>query len=64
MADKGHDVWGGSDGLPVRLKQKTGTMTVTMDFEGFGRSVAVEAPAASRTADLTEVIRNQQRRQG
>lgn len=58
------DVWVGSDGLPVRLKQKMGTMTVTMDFERFGRSVAVKAPSASRTADLTEVIRNQQRRQG
>ncbi|WP_225832019.1 hypothetical protein [Streptomyces sp. NK08204] len=54
------DVWVGPDDLPVRLKQKMGTMTVTMDFEKFGKPVAVKAPPAARTADLTDVLKKQQ----
>ncbi|MGV4981924.1 hypothetical protein ACVB8X_17705 [Streptomyces sp. NRAIS4] len=50
------DVWVGSDDLPVRLKQKMGTLTVTMDFEKFGKAVTVKTPPAGRVADLTDVI--------
>ncbi|MFF8730418.1 hypothetical protein ACF073_28645 [Streptomyces sp. NPDC015171] len=56
------DVWVGSDDLPVRLRQKMGTLTVTMDFEKFGRTVDVKAPPAARTADLTAVIEAQRKR--
>jgi hypothetical protein len=55
------DVWVGSDDLPVRLKQTMGTLTVTMDFEEFGRAVTVEAPPAARVADLTDVVEKQRR---
>ncbi|MBL1080580.1 hypothetical protein JK359_01080 [Streptomyces actinomycinicus] len=58
------EVWVGSDDLPVRLKQKMGAMTVTMDFEKFGKTVSVTPPPAARTADLTDVIARQQRQQG
>ncbi|MEU1008495.1 hypothetical protein [Streptomyces sp. NPDC005890] len=54
------DVWVGSDDLPVRLKEKFGVMTVSMDFDKFGKAASVKAPPAARTADLTEVIKKQQ----
>ncbi|MEV5144066.1 hypothetical protein AB0L14_06370 [Streptomyces sp. NPDC052727] len=56
------DVWVGSDGLPVRLKQKMGTVTVTMDFDKFGKTATVKAPPAGRVADLTDVVKKQQQR--
>ncbi|WP_190013582.1 hypothetical protein [Streptomyces lucensis] len=56
------DVWVGSDGLPVRLKERLGTMTVSMDFDKFGKAATVKAPPAARTADLTDVLTKQ--RQG
>ncbi|MER7563485.1 hypothetical protein ABTZ93_11010 [Streptomyces sp. NPDC097941] len=52
------EVWVGAGDLPVRLKQRTGTMTVTMDFEKFGRTAVVKAPPAAETGDLTEVLKN------
>ncbi|KOV95722.1 MULTISPECIES: hypothetical protein [unclassified Streptomyces] len=58
------DVWVGPDDLPVRLKEKIGVMTVSMDFDKFGRTATVEAPPAGRVADLTDVIKKQQSRQG
>ncbi len=58
------DVWVGSDDLPVRLKEKIGVMTISMDFDKFGRTATVEAPPAGRVADLTDVIKKQQSRQG
>ncbi len=54
------DVWVGPDDLPVRLKEKLGVMTISMDFDKFGKAAAVQAPPASRTADLTEVVKQQQ----
>jgi hypothetical protein len=54
------DVWVGSDDLPVRLKQKLGTMTISMDFAEFGKAVDVEAPPAARVADLTDMLEKQQ----
>ncbi|MGW7255750.1 hypothetical protein [Streptomyces sp. NPDC054834] len=60
------DVWVGSGDLPVRMRQKMGTMTVTMDFDKFGKTATVKAPPASQTADLTDVVKRQQqqRKQG
>ncbi|POX64883.1 hypothetical protein C3492_03865 [Streptomyces sp. Ru62] len=58
------DVWVGPDDLPVRLKEKIGVMTVSMDFDKFGRTATVKAPPAGRVADLTDMIRQQQSRQG
>ncbi|MEU6594582.1 hypothetical protein ABZ923_36200 [Streptomyces sp. NPDC046881] len=54
------DVWVGPGDLPVRLKEKFGVMTVSMDFDKFGKTASVKAPPAARTADLTEVIKKQQ----
>ncbi|MFF4014448.1 hypothetical protein [Streptomyces sp. NPDC001843] len=54
------DVWVGSGDLPVRMKEKMGTMTVTMDFEKFGKTATVKAPPASKTADLTYVMKRKQ----
>ncbi|MEU2061842.1 hypothetical protein [Streptomyces sp. NPDC013455] len=54
------DVWVGSDDLPVRLKQKLGVMTISMDFEKFGESVDVKAPPAGRVADLSGMYKERQ----
>ncbi|MFF6780038.1 hypothetical protein [Streptomyces sp. NPDC012510] len=51
------DVWVGADDLPVRLRQKMGAMTVTMDFEKFGATTEVKAPPAGEIADVTEALR-------
>ncbi|MFE9773067.1 hypothetical protein ACFYOV_15580 [Streptomyces sp. NPDC005931] len=51
------DVWVGADDLPVRLKQKIGSMTVTMDFDKFGATEEIEAPPAAETGDLTDVVK-------
>ncbi|MGW2460692.1 hypothetical protein ACWC2M_16940 [Streptomyces sp. NPDC001761] len=58
------DVWVGPDDLPVRLREKIGAMTISMDFDKFGRTATVKAPPAGRVADLTDVIEKQQSRQG
>ncbi|MEV5172120.1 hypothetical protein AB0L10_13765 [Streptomyces flaveolus] len=58
------DIWVDDKDLPVRMKQKVGALTVTMDFERFGRTATVKAPPAGRVADLTDVIKKQQSRQG
>lgn len=51
------DVWVGAKDLPVRLKERFGSMTVTMDFEKFGATAAIKAPPASQTADVTDEIK-------
>ncbi|MEW2509098.1 hypothetical protein [Streptomyces sp. NPDC046870] len=56
------DVWVGPDDLPVRLREKIGVMTISMDFDKFGRTATVKAPPAGRVADLTDVVRKQQSR--
>lgn len=58
------DVWVGAKDLPVRMKQKFGTATVTMDFEKFGATAEVKAPPAAQTGDLTEAIKQAQKQQG
>ncbi|WP_449351228.1 hypothetical protein [Streptomyces shaanxiensis] len=50
------DIWVSND-LPVRLKQKVGAMTVTMDFEKFGKTAVVKAPPAAETGDLSEALK-------
>lgn len=52
------NVWVGADDLPVRLKEEIGNVTVTMDFEKFGRTATVEAPPAAQTADVSEQLKN------
>ncbi|MEU9476687.1 hypothetical protein [Streptomyces sp. NPDC048191] len=53
------DVWIGTDGLPVRIREKTGLLTLTMDFDGFARAATVEAPPAGQTGDVTAWMRRQ-----
>ena len=50
------DIWVSND-LPVKLKQKIGAMTVTMDFEKFGKTAVVKAPPAAETGDLSEALK-------
>lgn len=53
------DIWVGEDDLPVRMRQKLGAMTVTLDFEKFGATKKIQAPPAAQTGDLTdEVVRS------
>ncbi|WP_119582251.1 hypothetical protein [Streptomyces europaeiscabiei] len=58
------DVWVGADDLPIRLRQKMGAMTITMDFEKFGATAEVKAPPAGETADVTEVLRENLEQRG
>ncbi|MFE6483415.1 hypothetical protein ACFVGN_10840 [Streptomyces sp. NPDC057757] len=58
------DVWVGAKDLPVRLKQRIGTMTVTMDFVRFGATADVQAPPAAQTGDLTEAVKDAYAQQG
>ncbi|MFH9083019.1 hypothetical protein [Streptomyces sp. NPDC017673] len=58
------DVWVGPDDLPVRFKEKIGVMTVSMDFDKFGRTATVKAPPAGRVADLTDMVKARQNQQG
>lgn len=54
------DVWVNDKDLPVRLKEKFGSASVTMDFRKFGQTKPVKAPPAARTGDLTELVKKQQ----
>lgn len=58
------DVWVGAGDLPVRIKQEIGAVTVTMDFEKFGKTATVKAPPAAETGDLTEEMKKLQEQQG
>ncbi|MEU6252190.1 hypothetical protein [Streptomyces sp. NPDC047043] len=58
------DIWVGPKDLPVRLKQQIGAVKVTMDFEKFGATAPVKAPAAAQVGDLTEAIKKNQGQQG
>ncbi|WP_432133109.1 MULTISPECIES: hypothetical protein [unclassified Streptomyces] len=57
------EVWVGDDDLPVRLVEEIGRLTVSMDFEKFGRTARVTAPPASETGDLTEQFKAAQQKQ-
>jgi hypothetical protein len=51
------DIWVGAKDLPVRMKQRFGDMTVTMDFEKFGATAAIKAPPAAQTGDVTGLVK-------
>ncbi|MGV9451287.1 hypothetical protein [Streptomyces sp. NPDC003635] len=53
------DIWVNDKDLPVRLKQDMGTLSVSMDFAKFGATKDIDAPPAAQTADLTEMIQEQ-----
>ncbi|MFI6351916.1 hypothetical protein ACIBJF_04420 [Streptomyces sp. NPDC050743] len=59
-ADMTADVWIGADGLPVRLREEIGLLTLTMDLDGFGATATVEAPPAAQTGDVTELVKRRQ----
>ncbi|MGW0090999.1 hypothetical protein ACWDWS_18535 [Streptomyces sp. NPDC003328] len=52
------DIWVGAKDLPVRMKERFGSMTVTMDFEKFGATAPIKAPPAAQTGDVTELVKN------
>ncbi|MGW0086132.1 hypothetical protein [Streptomyces sp. NPDC003393] len=58
------EVWVNDKDLPVRMTERFGKATVTMDFEKFGAAAAVKAPPAVQTGDLTEAVKAQQKQQG
>ncbi|MGW3649052.1 hypothetical protein [Streptomyces sp. NPDC000878] len=58
------DVWVGAKDLPVRIKQKIGTMTVTMDFRKFGATAKVTPPPTAQTADVSELLKSASQQQG
>lgn len=58
------NLWLNAKDLPVRLKERIGKVTVTMDFEKFGATAPVKAPPAAQTADLTKTIENARKQQG
>ncbi|MGY5117909.1 hypothetical protein ACWC2H_18930 [Streptomyces sp. 900105755] len=58
------NLWLNAKDLPVRLKERIGKMTVTMDFEKFGATAPVKAPPAAQTGDLTQVIEDYRKKQG
>jgi hypothetical protein len=51
------DLWVNADDLPVRTRQTTGPVTVTLDFAGFGVTKAIRAPSAGETGDISEDVR-------
>ncbi|MFF4898541.1 hypothetical protein [Streptomyces sp. NPDC001068] len=55
------NLWLDAKDLPVRLKERIGKMTVTMDFEKFGATAPVKAPPAAQTGDLTELVKSQRK---
>ncbi|MEV7323677.1 hypothetical protein [Streptomyces sp. NPDC093970] len=57
------DVWIGAKDLPVRVRERLGEKTVTMDFKKFGATAPVKAPPAAQTADLTKTIEDARKRQ-
>ncbi|MCW7945225.1 lipoprotein [Streptomyces hygroscopicus] len=51
------DVWVGAKDLPVRLNERIGSATVSMDFEKFGATAEIKAPPAAQTGDVTEQLK-------
>ncbi|WP_231627000.1 LolA-like protein [Streptomyces apocyni] len=51
------EIWVDGKDLPVRIKQKMGAMTVTMDFEKFGAAKKITAPPAAETGDVTDEVK-------
>lgn len=58
------DVWVGKDDLPVRLVEKFGEVSVSVDFLKFGAAKEIQAPPASETGDITKLMKEQQATSG
>ncbi|MGW3492382.1 hypothetical protein [Streptomyces sp. NPDC001020] len=58
------DIWVGAKDLPVRMKQRFGSATVTMDFKKFGATATIKAPPAEQTGDVTEQLKASASKQG
>ncbi|MBT2471724.1 hypothetical protein J7E97_28620 [Streptomyces sp. ISL-66] len=52
------DVWVDDKGMPSRLNQTFGTMSVNVDFLSFGVAKAISAPPAADTADITDTVKS------
>ncbi|WP_327302253.1 hypothetical protein OG730_00840 [Streptomyces sp. NBC_01298] len=53
------DVWLDDNGMPARLNQAIGAVSMTMDFLSFGTAKTVEVPPASEVADMTAFYKEQ-----
>ncbi|MFE4637845.1 hypothetical protein ACFRJ1_31365 [Streptomyces sp. NPDC056773] len=51
------DVWVDDKGMPSRLNQVFGNVTVHIDFLSFGVAKDIAVPPAADTADITEAVR-------
>ncbi|WP_329454129.1 hypothetical protein [Streptomyces sp. NBC_01497] len=53
------DIWVDAKNLPVRVTQRGGGLTNTMDFLRFGTTKKITAPPAADTGDLTDQVTKQ-----
>ncbi|MET9854284.1 hypothetical protein ABZY57_15220 [Streptomyces sp. NPDC006450] len=51
------DLWVDDKGMPSRLNQTFGTVTVDIDFLSFGVAEDIAIPPAADTADITEAVK-------
>ncbi|MET9463945.1 hypothetical protein ABZY44_03800 [Streptomyces sp. NPDC006544] len=52
------DIWVDDKGMPSRLNQAYGTMSVNVDFLSFGVAKDISAPPAADTADITDLVKS------
>lgn len=52
------DIWVDDKGMPSRLNQTFGTMSVNVDFLSFGVAKDISAPPAAETADITDLVKS------
>lgn len=52
------DIWVDDKGMPSRLNQTYGDISVNVDFLSFGIAKDIAVPPATDTADLTEFVKN------
>lgn len=58
------DIWVDDQGMPSRLHQTFGKVTVTIDFLSFGVAKEIAVPPAADTADITEAVKKGTAAQG
>lgn len=58
------DVWVDDKGMPSRLNQTVGTVTVDIDFLSFGVAKDIAVPPAADTADISEAVKEGRSAQG
>lgn len=51
------DIWVDDKGMPSRLNQTVGDVTVNVDFLSFGVAKDIAVPPAADTADITEAVK-------